>query len=131
MYIGKTYIDPNQTSDTLNLSMGRDKKVSIKREKIVEKSGTKFLSSYKEQTFTYETTIRNNKKEAVQLALKDQYPVSTDKEIEIELQQSDKAKANAETGVLTWELKLAPGETKKVRISYRVKYPKDKVIDNL
>lgn len=131
MYIGKTYIDPNQTSDTLNLSMGRDKKVSIKREKLVEKSGTKFLSSYKEQTFTYETTIRNNKKEAVQLTLKDQYPVSTDKEIEIELLQSDKAKANIETGVLTWELKLAPGETKKVRISYKVKYPKDKFIDNL
>ena len=131
MYIGKTYIDPNQTSDTLNLSMGRDKKISVKREKVVEKSGTKFLSSYKEQTFTYETTIRNNKKEAVQLTIKDQYPVSTDKEIEVELLQSDKAKANAETGVLTWELKLAPGETKKVRISYKVKYPKDRNIDNL
>ena len=131
MYIGKTYIDPNQTSDTLNLSMGRDKKIAIKREKVVEKSGTKFLSSYKEQTFTYETTIRNNKKEAVQLTLKDQYPISTDKEIEVELLQSDKAKANAETGVLTWELKLAPGETKKVRISYKVKYPKNKNIDNL
>jgi len=131
MYIGKTFIDPNQTSDTLNLSMGRDKKISIKREKVVEKSGTKFLSSYKEQTFTYETTIRNNKKEAVQLTLKDQYPVSTDKEIEVELLQSDKAKANAETGVLTWELKLAPGEAKKVRISYKVKYPKDRNIDNL
>jgi len=131
MYIGKTYIDPNQTSDTLNLSMGRDKKVSIKREKVVDKSGTKFLSSYKEQTFTYETTIRNNKKEAVQLTLKDQFPVSTDKEIEIELLQTDKGKANAETGVLTWELKLAPGETKKIRISYKVKHPKDKFIDNL
>jgi uncharacterized protein (TIGR02231 family) len=131
MYIGKTYIDPNQTSDTLNLSMGRDKKVSVKREKVVEKSGIKFLSSYKEQTFTYETTFRNNKKEAVQLTLKDQYPVSTDKEIEIQLLQSDKAKANAETGVLTWDIKLAPGETKKVRISYKVKYSKDRIIDNL
>ncbi|MXN92765.1 mucoidy inhibitor MuiA family protein [Flavobacterium sp. Sd200] len=131
MYIGKTYIDPNQTSDTLNLSMGRDRKVSIKREKIVEKSGTKFLSAYKEQTFTFETTIRNNKKEAVQLTLKDQYPISTDKEIEIELLQSDKAKANVETGVLTWELKLQPGEAKKVRISYKIKHPKDKVIANL
>ena len=31
MYVGKTMINPNQTSDTLNLSMGRDKKISIKR----------------------------------------------------------------------------------------------------
>ncbi len=131
MYVGKTTINPNQTSDTLNLSMGRDKKISIKREKVSDKSGSKFLSSYKEQTFTYDITIRNNKKENVDMLLKDQFPISTDKEITVELLQSDKAKVNNETGILTWELKLAPNETKKIRISYKVKYPKDKMIQNL
>lgn len=131
MYVGKTFINPNQTSDTLSLTMGRDKKIDIKREKVVDKSGTKFLSSYKEQTFTYDITIRNNKKEAVEMLLKDQYPLSTDKEITVELLQSDKAKINSETGILTWDLKLSPNETKKIRISYKVKYPKDKIIDNL
>jgi len=131
MYVGKTTINPNQTSDTLNLSMGRDKKISIKREKVVDKSGTKFLSSYKEQIFTYDLTVRNNKKEDVLLLLKDQYPLSTDKEVTIELVDDGKAKVNTETGILTWELKLATNETKKIRISYKVRYPKDKVIDNL
>ncbi len=131
LYVGKTFINTNQTSDTLNLSMGRDKKISIKREKVVEKSGTRFLSSKKEQTFTFDITVRNNKKEAADILLKDQYPLSTDKEIEIELLQSDNAAANKETGILTWTLKLNPGETKKVRISYKVRYPKDKTIDNL
>jgi TonB-dependent SusC/RagA subfamily outer membrane receptor len=131
LYVGKTNINPNQTADTLNLSMGRDKKISIKREKVVDKSGTKFLSSYKEQTFTYDLTVRNNKKEDVQMLLKDQYPLSTDKEITIELLDDGNAKVNTETGIMTWELKLAPNETKKIRISYKVKYPKDKVIDNL
>lgn len=131
MYIGKTFIDPSQTTDTLSLSMGRDRKISIKREKIAEKSGTKFLSSYKEQTFTYETVVRNNKKEAITLTLKDQYPLSTDKDIEIELLDDSRAKVNAALGILNWELKLEPGETKKVRISYRIKYPKNKPIINL
>lgn len=131
MYVGKTQINPSQISDTLNLSMGRDKKISISREKVVDKSGTKFLSSKKEQTFTYDITVRNNKKEAAKLLLKDQYPLSSDKEIEIELLQSDGAKVIAETGILTWDLDLKPNETKKIRISYRVKHPKDKVIDNL
>lgn len=131
LYVGKTNINPNQTSDTLNLSMGRDKKISILREKVVDKSGTKFLSSYKEQTFTYDLTIRNNKKEDIQMLLKDQYPSSPDKEITIELLEDGNAKVNSETGILTWELKLAPNETKKIRISYKVKYPKDKIIDNL
>ena len=131
MYVGKTNINPNQVSDTLSLSMGRDKKIAIKREKVVDKSGTKFLSSKKEQTFTFDITVRNNKKEAIELLLKDQYPLSPDKEIEIELLESDKALVNTETGVLTWNLNMKPLETKKIRISYKVRYPKDKVIDNL
>ncbi len=131
MYVGKTFINPNQTADTLNLSMGRDKKIAIKREKVVDKSGTKFLSAYKEQTFTYDITLRNNKKEEAVITLKDQYPLSTDKEITIELLEDGKAKVNTETGILTWDLKLAPNETKKIRISYKVKYPKDQVIGNL
>jgi uncharacterized protein (TIGR02231 family) len=131
MYVGKTMINPNQTSDTLNLSMGRDKKIAIKREKIADKSGTKFLSGYKEQTFTYDITVKNNKKEAIELLLKDQYPISTDKEITIELLDNGKAKVNTETGILTWDVKLNAGETKKYRISYKVKYPKDEFIDNL
>ena len=124
MYVGKTQINTSQTTDTLSLSMGRDKKISINREKVADKSGTKFLSSKKEQTFTYDITVRNNKKESVALLLKDQYPLST----EIE---SDKAKVNTETGILSWELNLKPNETKKIRISYKLKYPKDKVFVNL
>jgi uncharacterized protein (TIGR02231 family) len=131
LYVGKTFIEPNQTSDTLNLSMGRDKKISIKREKIVDKSGTKLFSSNKSQTFTFDLTIRNGKKDAIDLLLKDQYPLSSDKDMEIELLQSDSAKVNTETGILTWFLKLAPNETKKIRISYSVKCPKDKIISNL
>ncbi len=131
MYVGKTNINPNQTSDTLNLSMGRDKRISIKRERVVEKSSTKFLSSFKEQTFTFDIILRNNKKEGVDLLLKDQYPLSSDKEITIELLQSDNAKINLETGILTWQLKLLSAETKKIRLSYKVRYPKDKVLGNL
>lgn len=131
MYVGKTFIEPNQTSDTLSLSMGRDKKVTIKREKVVDQSGTKFLSSKKEQTFTFDITIRNNKKEAIEMLLKDQYPLSSNKDIEIELLQSDNAKVNLETGILSWQLQMKPNETKKIRISYKVRYPKDEIIENL
>jgi uncharacterized protein (TIGR02231 family) len=131
MYVGKTMINPNETADTLNLSMGRDKRVSIKREKIVEKSGTKSLSGFKEQTFTYEIVIRNNKKETIQLLLDDQIPVSTDKEVTVELLDSDRAKIVKELGMLHWDLKLSPNETKKIRLSYKVRSPKDKVIANL
>ena len=63
--------------------------------------------------------------------LKDQYPLTPDKEIEIEVLETSNAKTNTETGALTWNLNLKPAETKKIRISYKVRYPKDKIIGNL
>jgi TonB-dependent SusC/RagA subfamily outer membrane receptor len=128
-YIGKTFIDPANTADTLNLTMGKDKRVVIKREKLMDFSSVKFLGSNKLQKITYQLTVKNNKKDVVKLLLKDQYPISTNKEVEVELLESDDAMINTEIGVLTWKLELAPGESKKVRISYSVKYPKGKTLN--
>jgi Domain of unknown function (DUF4139)/N-terminal domain of unknown function (DUF4140)/TonB-dependent Receptor Plug Domain len=128
-YIGKTFIDPANTADTLNLTMGKDKRVVIKREKLLDYSSVKFLGSNKLQKITYQLTVKNNKKDPVKLLLKDQYPISTNKDVEVELLESGDAMINTEIGVLTWKLELAPGESKKVRISYSVKYPKGKVLN--
>lgn len=128
-YIGKTSIDANSVQDTLDLTLGRDKRVVITREKLTDFSSVKFLGANKKQTFTYEITVRNNKKEAVQMELRDQYPLSTNKDIEVELLQADGAAVNGETGILTWKPRLAPGEIKKYRVSYSVKFPKDRSIN--
>jgi uncharacterized protein (TIGR02231 family) len=128
-YIGKTSIDAESTKDTLNFTLGKDKRVVVTREKMTDFSSVKFLGSNKKQTFTYELTVRNNKKEGIQMELQDQYPLSTNKDIEVELLQYEGATKNDETGILTWKLKLAPGEIKKLRVSYSVKYPKDKTIN--
>ena len=61
--------------------------------------------------------------------VKDQYPISQDKEVDVELTESSEAANNDETGVLSWKLKLAPGEVKKLKMSYSVKYPKDKTLN--
>ena len=129
LYVGKTYIDPNQTAETLNITMGNDKKISVKREKVVDKSQTKFISANKEQIFTYDIILRNNKKEPVNLVLKDQYPVSIEKSIEVELLESSHASVAEETHILTWEVSLKPNETKTFRISYKLKYPKDMIVN--
>jgi hypothetical protein len=42
-----------------------------------------------------------------------------------------KGNYNTETGMVNWKLDLNAGETKKIRLGYKVKYPKDKVIQGL
>lgn len=130
-YVGKSFIDPGSTSDTLNLTLGKDKRIQVKREKVTDFSSVKFLGTNKLQTITYDITVKNNKKDAVNLILKDQYPISTNKDIEVELLESSAAANNTEIGVLTWQTELAPGESKKFRISYSAKYPKGKVLNLL
>ena len=130
-YVGKSVIDPNTTADTLNLSLGRDKRIAIKRSLVKELSSIKTSGKESKQIFTYEIIVKNNKLTDVNLLLKDQFPLSTIKEVEIKLDEEGGAMVNAETGVLTWKLDLKPGESKKVRFSYTVRYPKDKKIVNL
>ena len=81
--------------------------------------------------FTYEILVKNNKVTDVNLLLKDQFPLSNIKEVVVTLEDGSDAMINTETGVLTWKIDLKPGESKKVRFSYSVKYPKDKKIVNL
>ncbi len=130
-YIGRSLIDPNSIADTLNLSLGRDKRVAVKRSLIKELSSLKTSGKESKQIFTYEITVKNNKMTDVNLLLKDQYPLSNIKEVIVTLEDGSDATINTETGVLTWKIDLKSGESKKVRFSYSVKYPKDKKIVNL
>ena len=130
-YLGKSFIDPNNTGDTLNLTLGKDRRVAVKRTVVKDFTSTKTSGSSTRQTFTYEIIVKNNKLTAVDVLLKDQYPISTNKDIEVKLEDDGGAAINEEVGVLTWKLQLKPGESKKIRFSYSIKYPKDKKVVNL
>lgn len=128
-YVGKTYINPAKTSDSFDITLGNDKRVVINRKKLEDFSSVKFLGSNKLQKFTYEIVVKNNKKETVNLLVKDQYPLSTNKDIVVELNETSGAVVDKDNGMLSWQLKLGPNESKTLRFSYAVKYPKDKTVN--
>ncbi|MNL51685.1 hypothetical protein D3C87_1748020 [compost metagenome] len=128
MLVGKTYINPNDATDTLKMSMGRNKMISIKRDKINDLSQTKILGGSKKQSLVYEITIKNNKKNSVTLSLQDQIPIATDKSMEITLDDHSGADVEKETGLLKWNVTVPAGATQKIRFGYSVKYPKDKLV---
>jgi hypothetical protein len=76
-------------------------------------------------------TLRNNKKQKIDIELQEQIPISNNKELVVELEESKDAAYTAEKGMLLWNFCLEPGETKKIRFVYSVKYPKDKEIKNM
>lgn len=129
-FIGATYIDPNTIEDTLNISMGQDPGIAISRKKLKDSESTQVIGNDKVKTITIEVTIRNKKNEAVSMTVEDQVPISGEDGIKVlfdpdEVEGEDYSK---NTGKLSWEIKLAPKETKKIKFSYTIKYPKDKTL---
>jgi uncharacterized protein (TIGR02231 family) len=131
-YIGVTQIDPNTALDTLNLSLGKDKRIYVKRMLVKEESKLSRKDNDITQTFTYELTVRNNKSSTVDFVLKDQYPLSSLQNVEVKVLSKGNADIeNKEVGSLTWKLILKPGESRNIKFSYQIKYPKDKKISNI
>lgn len=124
-YLGKSWIDVESSADTLDLSLGRDAAIVIKREKDRQFKDKQFIGRKVTRTIGWNIEIRNTKSQAIDIVIEDQYPVSTTDQIEVVLENSKGAKVETNTGKLTWELNLKPGKTEKLGFKYSVKYPKD------
>lgn len=122
VYLGQSYLDSKVTTDTLLLSLGRDEKISVRREKL--KSVRKEQGSSIKENLGFEISVRNNKGEEIDITILDQIPVSKNKELEIKLLESSSAIFYEPYGSLRWRRKVKSNETLKVQFAYEVKYPK-------
>jgi uncharacterized protein (TIGR02231 family) len=125
-YLG--YIDLGSVADTLSLSLGKDNGIKVSRKLVKEFSAKRFIGSNRTDTRQYEISVRNTKRDPVNITVSDQFPVSTTKEINVDDLKAPEAQIDKETGIATWIITLQPGEEKKLEISYSVKYPKDKKV---
>lgn len=130
-FVGKSYIDPNNIKDTLWVSLGRDKRVVVKREKLKDFTTRKTIGTNQRDSYAWEISIRNTRTEPVKITVEDQIPVSQNSQIEVTVGDTGGAQHNKDTGKLIWELNLSPNETKKVQYKFEIKYPKDKQVAGL
>jgi uncharacterized protein (TIGR02231 family) len=127
-YVGQTNIDANSTEDTLKISLGRDKKIVVKRNKIKDYDKRKLIGDTYKRSVAYEISMRNLKNEKITVLMYDQIPVSANSEITVELLEQGGAEYVAETGKLIWRIELNSQEEKKVKFAFSVKYPKSKEV---
>lgn len=123
-FVGKSILDPNQTSDTLRFSMGRDRSIRIERTKENDYSSRRAIGSNQTQTMAWKFTVRNTRPEPVVLTLADQLPVSRNSTIAVSAEELSGGELDKESGIVTWRLELKPGEQRELRLRYAVKYPK-------
>lgn len=124
-FIGKSLINTDATTDTLNLSLGTDKNIVVTRTSLKDLSERQSLGSNKKETRDWQIEVKNRKNQPVNLLVEDQVPVSQNSSIEVEIQELSGAQLDKLTGKVTWKMTLKPDDDKKIELKYLVKYPKN------
>ncbi len=124
-FVGQSFLQLDLPKDTLDISLGRDKGVVVERVKRKTTDQKAVVGGKRTVTVGWDLTVRNTKGTAVDLEVRDQFPLSPQSEIEVKLEDNGGAVVDDQKGFLTWNFTLAPKATKKLGFSYTVKHPKD------
>ncbi len=132
-YIGESYWTPNEIEDSLKFSVGVEKDIAVER---ILKSTTnqrKGLLKMNNKIYReWQIVVKNNKETAIKhLIVRDQIPVSTRKDVKVELIESSNARVDEQWGSVIWDLQLAPNEKKTLSLIYEVTVKNEKDYDDL
>ena len=127
-YIGETYLDPTTMDDTLNLSLGKDPNIVVKRTLLKNQSKERIIQDKKERSFAYNIEVRNLKSSEIELIIQDQIPLTTNPEITIEKSNLGKGSIDEKTGLIEWQLKLKAKDNQTFDYDFKVRHPKDKIV---
>ena len=125
-FIGETMLNPDVMGDSLNVTLGRDERISIRRKLVKKEEKGELLTDNIMKTFTYELSVKNNRPNNIDIIIEDQIPVASLDEIKVLLLDSGKAEYTKDTGMLSWAFNLPARLNKKIAFKYSVKYDKDK-----
>lgn len=124
-YMGETYLDPSTMDDTLQLSLGKDPNIIVKRTLLSHECKDKIIGPKIERTYAYSIEIKNLKSTSIELIVQDQIPITQNADIEISALELSKGELDTKTGVIEWRVSLKPGASKDLKLSYMVKHNKD------
>jgi uncharacterized protein (TIGR02231 family) len=113
--------------EDIKLSLGIDEGIRIERKllkKFTEYAGV--ISKEAKVNYEFSQEILNAKNKEITITINDNFPVSQNEKIKVELEapKMNEAEISAE-GIITWKVKLAPGEKKNLALKFRVEYPKE------
>ena len=87
------------------------------------------VGNYLSQKYAYIIDVKNGKSMPINLVVYDQIPVINNKTVKLDDIKYTGANYDKKTGLVTWNFDLNPNETKKLNLSFKLTYPKDKVND--
>ena len=123
-YVGNSIINPETSNDTLEISLGQDQRIAVKRDKIVDKCKSRTVGLSKKHNRAYRIEIKNNRNNLVKIKIVDQIPVASNDKIKVESSNKDGARLNDGSGILEWNFEIPPKTLKTTTFEFEVKHPR-------
>lgn len=144
-FVGNSAIPTVTPTEKLQVSLGVDDGIKIKRESIRDfRSETGIFSKNIKKTYEYKITVESYRKSEDTIKIRDHFPIPRDERIKVELlipnfDKKDQTILTVPNGVvekmpgqiLEWRLRLKPKEKYELRLKYTVEYPRDLKIEGL
>ena len=125
-FIGTSLIDTRFTKNNLDISLGVDKNITVKRTKSKDFTTKQFIGNKKEETSLWDIAIKNNKRQSIKIIILDQIPISTREEITIALDKSFNGELDKKTGEIKWRKIINSNDIEEFQLKYTARYPKNK-----
>ncbi len=131
-FIGSTELELTAPGGEIELYLGVDDRVRVKRELKRRDVDKKMLSDRRRLSYSYEIEMKNLLDREVTLTLYDQIPISRHEHIKVRLESvHPKPAVESDLGLLEWELTLTPGEERTTRFDFVVEHPRTMRIGGL
>ena len=127
-YLCSVYLDPDLTKDEIVITLGEDERIKVSRKEVSRKAASTFLKGLRTVDYVFETTVSNISGKDTAVFLKDQVPVSREKDISVEVKDLSGMALEESTGIVSGTVNVPAGQTVKKTLSYKVSWPKDKKI---
>ncbi len=128
VFTGNVTIDAEFAEEDIDITLGTEERITVNRKEVTRKNTTNLLKTQKTTEYGYETRINNNSSGKVTVTIKDQIPVSDEKEIVVETLELSEGELNKDTGIITRKYDIEGGESAIFKLGYKVTSPKGKSV---
>jgi uncharacterized protein (TIGR02231 family) len=133
IFVGKSPMALVAKDEAVRLGFGVDEKVKVTRTVVRRLEGTAgLIGSSKTDEREFKTTVRNAHEFPIHVAIEDQLPVSETEDIQVEMLPVSTPPTARDLrdrrGVMEWSFEAKPGESKEIKLGWRVRWPKDKQV---
>jgi uncharacterized protein (TIGR02231 family) len=128
-----------KAGEEFNMSLGADREVKVKRERIKDKIKETFFGKIQRKTLiremAFKITVENIKGKPIKIKVLDSIPVSRTDKIEVKDLKITPAPVEKnyqdKEGILLWEFELKPGGKQEINMEFVVTYPKGEPVFGL